>query len=155
MHRLMKAALLLGALCLPASPAIAENFIYLECNHQMKLVSTEIKTGKLLNEEESKEEKVYLKIDPAGNRFMSHKDSQWDQARIAGGKLSATITTGEGDALQVNGDMNIDFEPAGKMISRTTAVAFGIISTVVDMTGDCVAVDESVFKTAKDGRKDG
>jgi hypothetical protein len=43
---------------------------------------TEIKTQKLIKEETT-EEALFLKMDLANDRCMSHKDSQWDEAEMA------------------------------------------------------------------------
>tara|TARA_B100001059_G_scaffold39690_1_gene32070 strand:- start:1410 stop:1877 length:468 start_codon:yes stop_codon:yes gene_type:complete len=142
-----------GALLFSSPPAFADGFIYLKCENQMRLTSTEIKTGKIINDGEVKEETVYLKIDPPGNRFMSYKtstdkkDYTWDEASIAGGVLSSSIAQAN-EALEVNGEIDVEFQPAGKLKSKVLAIAFGIISTEIDITGDCVNVAGSIFEKA-------
>ena len=75
----MKLLPLSGFLLLSVSPAAAENLVYLKCKNQMTLASTEISTGKLINEEQTREELLYLKIDPVGNRFMTFNPSAENQ----------------------------------------------------------------------------
>ena len=71
----MKALLALSVLLLSASPVLANEFVYLKCDNEMTLTSTEMSTGKIINDGETKSETVYFKIDPNGNRFMSYKPS--------------------------------------------------------------------------------
>ena len=149
----MKSLLALGALLLSGSPVLADKFIYLKCDNEMTLTSTEISTGKTLNDGETKSETVYLKIDRNGNRFMSYKassskrDYKWDKATISGGVLSAKMLD-KNEALEANGEINLEFQPAGQLRSKVSAIAFGMISTEIDIQGNCVDVDGSVFEKA-------
>ena len=69
-------------------------------------VFTEIKTQKLIKEEK-KEETLFLKIDLANNRFMSHKDSQWDETEMTGRNLKANLSKNE-NGLSLNGTLEIE-----------------------------------------------
>ena len=149
----MKSPILLSVLLLSASSAVADDFVYLKCDNEMTLTSTEISTGKILNDDETKSETVYLKIDPNRNRFMSYKpssdksDFKWDEASISGGVLSANMLE-TNKALKANGELNLEFKPAGKLRSKFSAIAFGLISSEIDITGDCVDVNASIFEKA-------
>jgi hypothetical protein len=149
----MKALLALSVLLLSASPVLANEFVYLKCDNEMTLTSTEMSTGKIINDGETKSETVYFKIDPNGNRFMSYKSSsdkrdlKWDEAIISGGVLSANMVD-KNEALKANGELNLEFKPAGKLRSKFSAVAFGMISSEIDISGDCVNVDASMFEKA-------
>jgi hypothetical protein len=50
--------------------------------------------------------------------------------------------------LKANGELNLEFQPAGKLRSKFSAIAFGMISSEIDISGDCVDVDASVFEEA-------
>ena len=143
----MKQLLILSSLLFTATPGIAGEYVYLECDNQMTAVFTEIKTGKLIKEEK-KNETILLKIDPGRKRFMSHKDNSWDSAEINNGKLSAAINNGD-DALTVNGQITIDFKPAGQLKLRMKSKAFGMIATDVDAIGQCSPTGESTFESAR------
>jgi hypothetical protein len=134
----MKQLLILSSLLFTAAPGIAGEYVYLECDNQMTAVFTEIKTGKLIKEEK-KNETILLKIDPGRKRFMSHKDNSWDSAEINNGD----------DALTVNGQITIDFKPAGQLKLRMKSKAFGMIATDVDAIGQCSATGESTFESAR------
>ncbi|WP_136989120.1 hypothetical protein [Synechococcus sp. UW140] len=145
----MKSFLALVSLLLSASPVFADDFVYLKCENKMTLISTEVGTEKLLNRE-TKSETVYFKIDPAGKRFTSYNPSssqqvlKWNEAAVVGGALRASLSENN-EALQVDGEIVVEFQPAGKLNSQVLAVAFGMISSDIDIVGDCVAVAESVF----------
>ena len=149
----MKSLFVLSVLLLSASSVHANEFVYLKCDNEMTLTSTEISTGRVLNDGETKSEIVYLKIDPSGNRFMSYKpssvkrDLKWDKATISGGVLNANMLD-TSEALKANGELSLEFQPAGKLSSKFSAIAFGMISSEIDIIGDCVGVDASVFEKA-------
>ena len=85
----------------------------------MTVTSTEISTGKPLNDGETKSKTVYFKIDRNGNRFMPYKassskrDYKWNKATISGDVLSAKMLD-KNEAFGANGEINIEFEPAGQ-----------------------------------------
>ena len=145
----MKSFLALVSLLLSGSPVLADGFVYLKCENQMTLTSTDMRTERLLNRE-VKSETVYFKIDPVGKRFVSYNSSssqqglKWNDATIEGGALRASLSENN-EALEVDGEIVVEFRPAGKLNSQVLAVAFGMISSDIDIVGDCVAVAESVF----------
>ena len=52
--------------------------------------------------------------------------------------------------MNVEGELEVEFQPAGKLRSQVSAIAFGMISSEIEITGDCMGVDESVFDAAQD-----
>ena len=52
------------------------------------------------------------------------------------------------EAFEANGEINLEFQPAGQLRSKVSAIAFGMISTEIDIQGNCVDVDGSVFENA-------
>ena len=142
----MKILFLLGTLFLSGFAVLAEDFLYLECSTVTRAVFRERKTQELINEQ-SKDETLYLKIDIRDNRFMSHKNSTWDEAKIDGSKLKAVINKRE-NGLLATGNLEIDIDPAGQFNSEMNFTAWAI-SIKMDINGQCIAVDESVFNQMK------
>ena len=58
----MKLAILLGALVLSASPAIADDFVYLRCNASVDILITDSTTSKII-EEKTVDDIAIIKID--------------------------------------------------------------------------------------------
>ena len=142
----MKRFLVLSGLLFSASPALADDVLFLECKTTTRAVFTEIKTQKLIKEE-TKEETLFLKIDLANNRFMSHKDSQWDEAEMTGRSLKANLNKNE-NGLSLNGTLEIEINPPGQLSSEIDFIAW-MIATKVNMNGHCNAANQSVFDAAK------
>lgn len=142
----MKRFLVLSGLLFSASPTLADDVLFLECKTTTRAIFTEIKTQKLIKEE-TKEETLFLKIDLTGNRFMSQKDSQWDEAQMTDRSLKANLNKNE-NGLSLNGTLEIEINPPCKLSSEIDFVACMIV-TKVNMNGHCNEVNQSVFDALK------
>ena len=142
----MKRFLVLSGLLFSASPALADDVLFLEYKTTTRAIFTEIKTQKLIKGE-TKEETLFLKIDLAKYRFMSHKDSQWDEAEMTDRSLKANLNKNE-NGLSLNGTLEIEINQPGQLSSGIDFVAW-MIATKVNMNGHCSAVNQSVFDAAK------
>ena len=142
----MKYLSALFTLVLAVSPARADDFLYLECENTTRAIFTEIKTQKIIKER-TKDETLTLKIDLSNKKFTTHKDSQWDEMEIKDQKLKATINKDE-NGLSVNGNLEIEIDPAGKLTSKINFIAWAI-ATEIEMSGDCHSIDESAFNAAR------
>ena len=144
------AALLLGS----ATPALSADFIYLKCTSQMTVESTGIKEGKEVRSTEKKSDISFFKIDTIGGRFASYNSSstqgklKWDEATITQDKLSATMSE-KNELMEANGVLNIELQPPGQLTSQLSAVAFGMMTTEIDVIGDCEAIEESTFEEGR------
>ena len=78
---------------------------------------------------------------------LCHKNSTWDEAKIDGSKLKAVINKRE-NGLLATGNLEIDIDPAGQFNSEMNFTAWAI-SIKMDINGQCIAVDESVFNQMK------
>ncbi len=137
-------------LLLAGSPALADDFLYLECETTTKAIFTEIKTQRIIKEK-TKDETLTLKIDLANNKFTTHKDSKWDEMEIKERKLKAAIHK-EQNGLLVNGNLEIEIDPVGTLKSKINFIAW-MIATEIEMSGNCYSVDESAFNVAKQKAK--
>ena len=146
----MKYLSALFSLVLAVSPARADDFLYLECENTTRAIFTEIKTQKIIKER-TKDETLTLKIDLSNKKFTTHKDSQWDEMEIKDQKLKATINKDE-NGLSVNGNLEIEIDPVGKLASKINFIAWAI-ATEIEMSGDCYSIDESAFNAARQKAK--
>lgn len=147
----MKFFLPTAALLLSATPALSADLIYLKCTTQMTVESTGINAGKPVKKTEKKSDTAFFKIDTAGNRFASYNSSstqdklKWDEATITKDKLSANMSE-KNELMEANGLLNIELQPPGQLTSQMSVVAFGMMTTDIDVTGDCEAIDEPAFE---------
>ena len=90
---------------------MADDVLSRECKTTTRAIFIEIKTQKLIKEE-TKEETLFLKIDLAKNRFMSHKDSQWDEAEMTDRSLKSNLNKNE-NGFSLNATLEIEINPPG------------------------------------------
>ncbi|WP_156777482.1 hypothetical protein [Synechococcus sp. RS9916] len=117
----------------------------------MTVESTGISAGKPVKKTEKKSDTAFFKIDTNGNRFASYNSSstqdelKWDEATITEDELSANMSE-KNELMEASGVLNIELQPPGQLTSQMSAVAFGMMTTDIDVTGDCEAIDESAFE---------
>ena len=107
----IKRFLIFSRLLFSGSPALADDVLSRECKTTTRAIFIEIKTQKLIKEE-TKEETLFLKIDLAKNRFMSHKDSQWDEAEMTDRSLKSNLNKNE-NGFSLNATLEIEINPPG------------------------------------------
>ena len=137
----MKYLPLLGALLLSASPAIADDLIYLECDVKGTETTIQQSTNEIL-EKRDLATKGFYTIDSINSRLASDNSGDWEDVTIANG--IATDQFKEGPNV---GIASIEFSPPGVFNVEYTASQDGILLKVV-MTGTCKNTDR---ETAEKG----
>ena len=140
-----KLSVLLGSLLLSASPAIAGDFVYLECEGKSVTTIKELKSNQILKREETTET-THHKVDLANSRTASAKDPGWEEVKVVDGvAVIDEESTEDGFDIKVNASWRIvppgRFTADGLFINDATSTAFTI-------RGMCKASDASVFKEA-------
>ena len=144
----MKSLLVLGALLLSATPAFADDFVYLECRG--KVVS--LLKGLISNR--MKREEVYLikhfEIDLAYSRMMTASNPEWQDVEIVNGEvvIDEELTL---DRYTLTMKSSMQIVPA----SRWAAESFARNETTSQSetgTGTCKAIDASVFEKVLEAR---
>ena len=74
-HLSMKSLLALSALLLSASPAIADDFVYLECENKTVAITKYLKPPRI-TEEAVTSDIQHLKVDLVNSRFMAAENPQ-------------------------------------------------------------------------------
>ena len=90
----MKVLLVLGALLLSASPAIADDFVYLKCDTKMLRVIRELSLNKITMIENIPE-LVHFKIDTVNGRIRNSYMYVWEEADIVDGTTSYKVNLSE------------------------------------------------------------
>ena len=142
----MKYLPLLGALILSASPAIADDFLYLRCDTKFSKISKDLRANRIIEIDEGADV-LLSKVDLINSRVMTAEgDAEWEEVEIVNGVYSVDeekLVNG----VTLSASMFLQVDPPGKMtvnvLSRddNSSVSFKV-------TGMCKEVDASVFEKA-------
>ena len=140
-----KLSVLLGALLLSASPVLADDLVYLECEGKSVTTIKELKSNQILKKEETTET-THHKFDLVNSRLMSADNPQWEEVKIVDGVVVLDEeSTEDGFDIKVNASWRIvppgRFTADGLFINDTT-------STTFKARGMCKGIDESEFEKA-------
>ena len=143
----MKSLLALSALLLSASPAIADDFLYLRCKQSVNLITTNLTTSKTI-EDRTVDDVSILKIDFIKKTILDTRSA---------GPLSFTVqnnvmnvlTKSDDDELKINDVVKMNLLPPYPISSNGTIVFKNNNRTNTHRTiGTCEEIDASVFEEA-------
>ena len=142
----MKYLPLLSALLLSATPAIADDFLYLRCDTKFSKISKDLRANKIIEIDEGADV-LHSKVDLINSRVMTAEgDAEWEEVEIVNGVYSVDEETLE-NGVTLSMSMSLQVNPPGQMtvnvLSRDdkSSVSFKV-------TGMCKEVDASVFEEA-------
>ena len=160
----MKSVLFLSALLLSASPAIADDFVYLICETKTQLRAIDAETAKVIRDFEEIEStnednisKEIYRIDLKNSKYTHHQDGNRKSdvqakidAKIKNGKL---MVYGEGPRGYI--DTKISFDPPGEILINGSYVGFAMdgmrpltyIGEYITK-GSCTDIDASEFENS-------
>ncbi|KZR87234.1 hypothetical protein MITS9509_01085 [Synechococcus sp. MIT S9509] len=141
----MKYLNLFGVFLLSASPAIAEDIIYLECDVKATETTIQVSTNEIL-EKRDLVTVGYYKIDTINSRLTSDNSGDWEDATIANGIATGQFNEVE-NGVTVVGKALIEISPPGVFNMQYTASQGDILLKMV-MTGTCQNTDR---ETAEKG----
>ncbi|WP_186540385.1 hypothetical protein [Synechococcus sp. BIOS-E4-1] len=130
---------------LSASPAIAEDLIYLECDVKATETTIQSSTNEILEKRDLATVGFY-KIDTINSRLTSDNSGDWEDATIANGIATGQFNEVE-NGVTVVGKALIEFSPPGVFNMQYTASQDDILLKMV-MTGTCQDTDR---ETAEKG----
>ena len=140
----MKPQLLLAALLLFASSALAEDVVLLKCDVLTSLVTKQVGKNQVL-ENKQMEEQAFLKVDTANSRVKINA-GRWEDVTIANGVIFFTTNVAEGGATII-GEFMLEFSPPGRLsIQGTTTL--GDALQEMSVKGACQLSDEAAFGKA-------
>lgn len=140
-----KLSILLGALLLSASPALADDFLYLECDTKFSVINKDLKANQIWREEDV--DIFYSKVDLVNSQILAAKgEPEWKELQIIDGvyvfneeELKHGVATSMSLSLQVD---------PPRQITVNVLALDGDYSRTTKMTGMCKEVDASVFEKA-------
>ena len=142
----MKLPLLLTTLLLSASPALAEDFLYVSCEFNGTNKITSLPSGKVISERPLVANTLLLKVDLINNKMRSHAVAKWSDFHIEGNKIISDDRVNiKGFSSQVSGVMPLN--PPGPSTFHNwfkTKTEYQVITG----EGECHEIDSSVFDEA-------
>ena len=141
----MKLPILLGALLLSASPAFADDFVYLECETKSVDTTKDLKSNQITKREEATET-THHKVDLENSRTASAKKPEWEEVKIVDGvAVLDEEFTENGFNIKMKASWQI--VPPGR-ITGDGSSSNDAISETFKLRGMCNASDASVFVKA-------
>ncbi len=136
---------LLSALLLSASPAVANDFVYLECETKSVATTKDLKSNQIMKREEATET-THHKVDLENSRTASAKEPEWEEVKIVDGVGVLD------EELSENG-FNISMKGSWQIVPPGRLTGDGLFSNDVitetfKVRGMCKASDASVFEKA-------
>ena len=141
----MKLPILLGALLLSASPAVADDFVYLECETKSVDTTKDLKSNQITKREEATET-THHKVDLAKSRAATAKEPEWEEVKIVDGVAVLD------EEFTENG-FNIKMKASWQIVPPCRITGDGsssndAISETFKLRGMCKASDASAFVKA-------
>ena len=142
-----KLSVLLGALLFSASPAVAEDFVYLRCKSNRFITVKDLKSNQIVKREE-KTVIQHLKLDLLNSRIMGSLGGEWEEVEIVNGYVV------EDKKEIVNGNTviqkaSMQFDPTGQIVADVL-IRRDSLSELESgkIRGICERSDESAFEKA-------
>ena len=142
-----KLSVLLGALLFSASPAVAEDFVYLRCKSNRFITVKDLKSNQIVKREE-KTVIQHLKLDLLNSRIMGSLGGEWEEVEIVNGYVV------EDKKEIVNGNTviqkaSMQFDPTGQIVADVL-IRRDSLSELESgkIRGICEGSDESAFEKA-------
>ena len=143
----MKLPILLGALLLSASPAFADDFIYLRCESNRFITVKDLKSNQIIRKEENTVIQ-HLKVDLLNSQIMGSLGGKWEEVEIINGYIV------EDKEEIINGNTviqkaSMQFDPTGHIVADVL-IRRDSLSELESgkIRGICKESDESAFEKA-------
>ena len=141
----MKCLLALGSLLLSASPAVANNLLYLRCRKSDHIVITNTVTSKII-EERTKDDTSILKIDLIKKTLADARASYPLSFTVQNKLITATFKV-DNDELKSDDIFKLNLIPPYLITAKGTAIVKTMNRSLTSRgEGSCEEVDASVFE---------
>ena len=138
----MKLTALLGALLLSASPALADDFVYLKCDALVSAITKRAITNEVLDDGQEQEQR-FFKVDVTKSR-VKEQTGRWDDATLVNGVAYSSVNDVYEGATIV-GEFTLEYSPAGRISIQGTTTMDGLIQTM-NVNGTCQSSDKDTFE---------
>ena len=142
-----KPSILLGALILSASPASADDYLYLRCKASVDIVTTNSTTSKII-EKKKVNDIAIIKIDFIKKTILDTR-SEGPLSFKLRNNIMNTLTNSDDHQYKINDDFKLNLTPPISYSQRGTVVFKLKNETYAHSSkGSCEEVDASVFEKA-------
>ena len=141
----MKLSTLLDALLLSASPAIADDFVYLKCETKVTVVEKDLKSNKITKKEELIEAD-HIMVNLTKSRILTAKEPEWNEDKIVNGVAIIDENWSENGFTNTM-KVTMQIVPPGPMIGDAIRRNDATLETL-KARGMCKGIDESEFEKA-------
>ena len=138
----MKLSLPLTTLLLSASPALADDFVYLKCDALVSALTKQVITNEVLSDVQEQEQR-FFKVDVTNSR-VKEQTGRWDDATLVNGVAYSSVNDVHEGATIV-GEFMLEYSPAGKISIQGTTAMDGLIQTM-SVNGTCQSSDKDAFE---------
>ena len=138
----MKLTALLGALLLSASPALADDFVYLKCDALVSAITKQAITNEVLEDVQEQEQRLF-KVDVTNSR-VKEQTGRWDDVTLVNGVAYSRVNDVYEGATIV-GEFTLEYSPAGRISIQGTTTMDGLIQTM-NVNGTCQSSDKDTFE---------
>ena len=138
----MKLPLLLTTLLLSASPSLADDFVYLECDALVSALTKKVITNEVLADVQENEQR-YFKVDVTNSR-VKEQTGRWDDATLVNGVAYSSVNDVYEGATIV-GEFMLEYSPAGRVSIQATTTFDEVIGKMV-VNGTCQSSDKDTFE---------
>ena len=140
----MKLSLLLTTLLLSASPAFADDFVYLKCDALVSALTKQVITNEVLSDVQEQEQR-YFKVDVTNSR-VKEQTGRWDDVSLVNGVAYSSVNDVYEGATIV-GEFMLEYSPAGRVSIQATTTFDEVIGKM-SVNGTCQISDEMTFEEA-------
>ena len=138
----MKLSALLGALLLSASPALADDFVYLKCDALVSAITKQAITNEVLADVQEQEQR-FFKVDVTNSR-VKEQTGRWDDATLVNGVAYSRVNDVYEGATIV-GEFMLEYSPAGRVSIQATTTFDEVIGKMI-VNGTCQSSDKDTFE---------
>ena len=140
----MKIPILLGALLLSASPALADDFVNLKCDALVSAITKQAITNEVLEDVQEQEQR-FFKVDVTNSR-VKEQTGRWDDVTLVNGVAYSRVNDVYEGATIV-GEFMLEYSPAGRVSIQATTTFDEVIGEM-SVNGTCQISDEMTFEEA-------
>ena len=138
----MKLPLLLTTLLLSASPALADDFVYLKCDALVSAITKQAITNEVLEDVQGNEQR-FFKVDVTNSR-VKEQTGRWDDVSLVNGVAYSSVNDVYEGATIV-GEFMLEYSPAGRVSIQATTTFDEVIGKMV-VNGTCQSSDKDTFE---------
>ena len=138
----MKLSLLLTTLLLSASPALADDFVYLKCDALVSAITQQAITNEVLEDVQEQEQR-FFKVDVTNSR-VKEQTGRWDDATLVNGVAYSSVNDVY-EGATIAGEFMLEYSPPGRISIQATTTFDEVIGKMV-VNGTCQSSDKETFE---------